>query len=75
MADDNTFSSEKGWKNVQSSRSKTPKWDDNSGVNQDRADALQAGVNKSIGDTLSEAWDNIKKIPSDIEKGLNKKSK
>ena len=71
---DNTFDSESKWKNVQSSRAKPRKWQEGEGANQDRAESLQAGVNKSIGDTLSEAWDNIKKIPSDIEKGLNKKA-
>ena len=69
------FSSEKNWKNVSSSRSKKREWGDegdNSGVKQERAEELQAGVNKPIGQVLSETWENLKKIPGDIEKGMKK---
>ena len=69
---DNTFEEEKSWSNVQGSRSKPRKWKQSEGVNHERAEQAQAGVNKSIGDTLSETWEQLKKIPSDIKKGLNK---
>jgi hypothetical protein len=67
------FSSEKNWTNVQSSRPKKRKWEEGEGANQERTEELQAGVNKPVGQVLSEAWDNLKKIPGEVKKGWNKK--
>lgn len=48
MADDNYFDQEKSRENVSSSRDKSKKaWDESAGVDQNKAEALQAGFNKS----------------------------
>jgi hypothetical protein len=65
MADNqDPFSTEKSWSNVQGSRSKPRKWKEFEGVSQDKADSFDDGIKKagsqSPSEAMSDSWNNLK---------------